>query len=212
MTRRLGGCVLALVLGGCAAHDAAGRRVRTPNVRFDERSISGVNVSYRMEQDGTWAGPGGDRYRRDGDEIVKVGASPSTPSLIRPSGSVRIERRPDGVSYQPSWPGSVAWTFVTEDGKPLPESLEVPLYLLTRIELTGQQVDLRTPHSELAGIPLPPDCGLVLFDLRGRQVAGWAASKGARCPDPYYPEGALQRLVEARNETWETQLRPDHPG
>jgi len=117
-----------------------------------------------MEQDGTWAGPGGDRYRREGDEIVKVGASPSTPSLFRPSGSVKIGRRPDGVGYRPSW----------------------------ALRHRGRQA--------------------VLFDLQGRQVAGWAASKGARCPDPYCPEGALQRLVQSRNETWETQLRSDHPG
>jgi len=84
----------------------------------------------------------------------------------------------------------------------------VPLYLLTRIELDGQWVNLRTPHSELAGVPLPPDCALVLFDLQGRQVAGWAASKGASCPEPSYPAGALPRLVEARNEVWQTQYRP----
>ncbi len=200
------GCA-ALLVEGCAAHDSAGRRIRTGDLRFDSRSITGLNTSYRLEQDGSWAGSGGDRYQRIGDEISKVGASPSTPSLIRPSGSVRIQRRPDGLVYAPSWPGSSTWTFVTEDGSPIPAELEVPLYLVTQLGLTGQWVDSRTPHSELAGVNLQPDCALVLFDLQGRQVAGWVASKGAACSEPHYPKDSLSRLVQARNEVWETQLR-----
>ncbi len=47
---------LVALLAGCAAHDSAGRRIRTGDLRFDERSISGVNVSYRRNPDGTWAG------------------------------------------------------------------------------------------------------------------------------------------------------------
>ena len=204
---RVPACVLAMPVTACAAHDSAGRRIRTGDVRFDEQSIVGQSFSYRLDSEGNWSG-GGSQYRRQGDDLVKVGASNSTPSLIRPTGSVRIERRPDGLRYVPSWRGSTTWTFVTEDGKPLPEALELPLYLLTRIELDGQWVNLRTPHSEVAGVPLPPDCALVLFDLQGRQVAGWAASKGASCPEPSYPSGALPRLVEARNEVWQTQYRP----
>ncbi len=112
------------------------------------------------------------------------------------------------MRYVPSWPGGARWTFLTEDGKPLPDDLEVPPYLMTQLELTGQWVGARQPHSEKAGIDLPPDCGLVLFDLGGRQVAGWVASRGAACPEPFYPRGVRAELEQARNEVWETQFRP----
>ena len=202
--------VAATVLfGGGCAHDAEGHRVRSSTVRFDERSVSGPNISYTLEEDGTWAGMGGDRYALEGSEIRKVGAGfDHTGALIRPSGWVDIERRPDGLVYEPSWPTSTIWTFLTEDGQPIPRNLEVPLYLTARLGLSGAWVDLHVPGSEEAGVELKPDCALVLFAIQGRQVAGWAARKGAVCPEPRYPgRDALARLVAVRNEVWESPYR-----
>ena len=182
----------AVLFGSGCAHDAEGHWVRSSTVRFDERSVSGPNISYTLEVDGTWAGMGGDRYALDGSEIRKVGAGfDRTGALIRPSGWVDIERRPDGLVYEPSWPASTLWTFVTEDGQPIPRNLEVPLYLTARL-----------------GVELKPDCALVLFELQGRQVAGWATRKGAVCPEPRYPgRDALARLIAVRNENWESPYR-----
>jgi hypothetical protein len=46
----------AVLLGSGCAHDAEGHRVRSSTLRFDERSVSGPNLSYTLEEDGTWAG------------------------------------------------------------------------------------------------------------------------------------------------------------
>jgi hypothetical protein len=57
-------------------------------------------------------------------------------------------------------------------------------------------------------VELKPDCALVLFELQGRQVAGWAARKGSVCPEPRYPgRDALARLVADRDEVWESPYR-----
>ncbi len=202
------GVALALVSAGCA-HDSEGRWVRTGRIRFDARSVSGPGVMYSLGDDGTWAGMGGDRYVRDGDAIRKVGAFGPTPSIIRPSGEIRIERRPDGLVYTPSYLGAPIWTFVTEDGRPIPQEMEIPLYLTARLGLDGAWINQWTPGSELAGIPLESDCGVVLFDLQGRQVAGWVANQGETCPAPRYPgRDALARVVTYRNEVWESPARP----
>ena len=208
MSRSIIAVAVVLLAIGCA-HTADGHRVRASTVRFDERSISGPNISYTLEVDGTWAGMGGDRYALEGSEIRKVGAGfDHTGALIRPSGWVDIERRPDGLVYEPSWPTSTIWTFLTEDGQPIPRNLEVPLYLTARLGLSGAWVDLHVPGSEEAGVELKPDCALVLFAIQGRQVAGWAARKGAVCPEPRYPgRDALARLVAVRNEVWESPYR-----
>ncbi|HUM12514.1 MAG TPA: hypothetical protein VLT82_16325 [Myxococcaceae bacterium] len=208
--------VLALVLSffaaGCAHYNSQGRAVRVGSVRFDARSVSAPNIVYTLEDDGTWAGMGGDRYQRLGDDLRKVGAFSPTPSLIRPSGWVTIDRRPDGLMYTPSYPGGAIWTFVTEDGRALPADLEIPLYLAAGIGLSGQWIDLHTPASEQAGIPLEADCATVLFDIEGRQVAGFVGRQGTACPEPRYPgREALARLVAARNEVWESPARPLPP-
>lgn len=202
------GLSLAFLTAGCV-HDSAGHRVRTGQTRFDASTLTGPHASYSLESDGTWAGIRGDRYERDGDDIRKVGAFAPTPSLIRASGSVRIDRRQDGVTYTPSYLGGAIWTFVTEDDQPIPADLEVPLYLAARLGLPGQWVNLWTPGSEKAGVQLEADCGLVLFDVQGRQMAGWVSRQGAVCPRPRYPgRDALARLVNDRNEIWETPVRP----
>lgn len=199
----------AVLVGSGCAHDAEGHRLRSSTVRFDERSVSGPSIFYTLEEDGTWAGMSGDRYALEGSEIRKVGAGfDHTGALIRPSGWVDIERRPDGIVYEPSWPISTIWTFVTEDGQPIPRNLEVPLYLTAQLGLSGAWVNLHVPGSELAGVELKPDCAVVLFELQGRQVAGWATRKGAVCPEPRYPgRDALARLVAVRNEVWESPYR-----
>ena len=202
------GAALAMVAAGCA-HDSQGHWIRTARIRFDARSLSGPGLMYTLEDDGTWAGMGGDRYAREGDAVRKVGAFGPTPSIIRPSGEIRIDERPDGLVYTPSYLGAPIWTFVTEDGQPIPKDLEIPLYLAARLGLDGAWINLWTPGSEKAGIPLEPDCGTVLFDLQGRQVAGWVANQGAACPEPRYPgRDALTRLVADRNEVWESPERP----
>jgi hypothetical protein len=208
MNRSLIAVAAVLLASGCA-HDAEGHRLRSTSVRFDERSISGPGFVYTLEDDGAWAGSNGDRYRLDGDEIRKVGAGfDKTGYLIRPAGWVDVERRPDGLVYTPSWPTSIMWTFVTEDVQPIPRDLEAPLYLTSRIGLEGAIVDFRSPGSEQAGIELKPDCGVVLFDLKGRQVAGWAVRKGSVCPEPRYPgKDALARIIAVRNEVWQSPYR-----
>ncbi|HVP63156.1 MAG TPA: hypothetical protein VMT11_21550 [Myxococcaceae bacterium] len=203
------GMVLVFVAAACAHQDSEGHRVRTGSVRFDARSVSAPNIVYTLEDDGTWAGMGGDRYERLGDDLRKVGAFSPTPSLIRPSGWVTIDRRPDGLMYIPSYLGAPIWTFVTEDGRPLPADLEVPLYLAARLGLSGHWIDLHTPGSEQAGIPLEADCSVVLLELRARQVAGFVGRQGAACPEPRYPGlDALARLAAVRNEVWESPERP----
>jgi len=201
------GLSLLLVASGCA-HDSEGRRIRTNSISFDEHSVrNGVGVLYTLAEDGSWAGSPSNRYVRVGDEIQRVGSFGG--GLIRPAGSVAIERRPDGVQYVPSWPSGRIWTFVTADGQPIPGNLEVPLYLVAQIGLTGTWIGLHNPHSELAGVPLQPDCQTVLFDLGQRKVAGWVALQGAACPEPRYPgPEAEARVVAARNEVWEPQFRP----
>jgi len=208
-TKRLLGCALLLAATGCASYDSQGYRLRTTTTRFDAQSVTSPLASYTLESDGTWAGLRGDRYEKVGDDIRKVGAYGPTPSLIIPSGWVSIERRPDGLSFSPSYLSAPNWIFVTEDGGPIPQELEVPLYLATVLGLDGQWVDLWTPGSEAAGVPLQADCGMVLFDLKGRQVAGWMSRTGAVCPAPSYPgRSTLARLSSTRQEIWESPQRP----
>jgi len=203
------GATLAFVVAGCAHYDAQGRAVRTGPARFDAKSVTAPGTSYTLQQDGTWAGLGGDRYLMVGDDIRKEEAFGPTPSLIRPSSYVAVDRRPDGLSYTPSYPGGRIWTFVTEDGGPLPRDLEVPLYLAAQLGLSGQWISMHVPGSEVAGIPLDPDCSIILFDIQGRQVAGWVARQGAVCPTPrYLGSEVLARLNGERNEVWESSARP----
>jgi len=203
------GAVLAFVVAGCAHYDQQGRAVRTGAARFDAQSVSAPGVVYTLESDGTWAGIGGDHYLRVGDDLRKEGAFGPTPSIIRPSGWVTIDRRPDGLMYIPSYPGGRIWTFVTEDGEPIPADLEIPLYFASQLGLGGHWIDITTPGSEQAGIPLGPDCSAVLFDLQGRQVAGFVARQGGACADPRYPgKQTLAKMISVRNEVWESPERP----
>ena len=213
MTRtQLLGAALAFVVAGCAHYDAKGRAVRTGPARFDAHSVTAPGVAYTLQEDGTWAGLEGDRYVMVGDDIRKVGAFSPTPSLIRASSYVAVDRRPDGVSYTPSYPGGRIWIFITEDGGPLPQDLEVPLYLAAQLGLSGQWISMQVPGSEVAGIPLDPDCATVLFEIQGRQVAGWVERQGAVCPAPrYLGSDVLARLNGERNEVWESSARPFPP-
>jgi hypothetical protein len=200
--------VSVVAIAGCAAHDAQGREVRTGPARFDAQSVTSPKAAYSLAGDGTWGGLLGDRYERVYDAIRKVDGFSGTPSLILPSGNVRIERLPDGVMYVPSYYSAVVWIFVTEDGNPLPENLEVPLYLATRLGLGGQWINVLDPADD-AGLRVDADCGLVLFDIQGRRVAGWLNRRGAVCPAPKYPgKETLAHLVQARNEVWESPDRP----
>jgi hypothetical protein len=210
--RHVFGVMLAFVAAGCAHYDNKGRMVRTGPARFDAQSVSAPGTVYTLAADGTWAGISGDRYELVGDDLRKVGAFGPTPSLIRPSGWVTIDRRPDGLMYLPSYPGGRIWTFVTEDGQPIPAELEIPLYLAAQLGLGGQWIDMYTPGSEQAGVPLESDCATVLFDIQGRQVAGFVGRQGAACPDPSYPgKQVLAKLNSVRNEVWESPARPPPP-
>jgi len=52
----------------------------------------------------------------------------------------------------------------------------------------------------------------VLFDIQGRQVAGWVARQGSVCPAPrYLGAEVLARLNGERNEVWESSARPFPP-
>jgi len=200
--------VSVVAITGCAAHDAQGREVRTGPARFDDQSVTSPKGAYSRAGDGSWGGLLGDRYERVYDAIRKVDGFSGTPSLILPGGNVRIERLPDGVMYVPSYYSAAVWIFVTEDGNPLPENLEVPLYLAARLGLGGQWVNVLDPADD-GGLRVDAECGLVLFDIQGRRVAGWLNRRGAVCPAPKYPGGeTLAHLVKARNEVWESPDRP----
>jgi hypothetical protein len=73
----------------------------------------------------------------------------------------------------------------------------------------GHRVNIWPPAEDDRGPQLEPDCGLVLFEMRGRQVGGWVARQGAECPAPASPgRETLARLVYSRNEVWESPVRP----
>ena len=210
--RHVFGVMLAFFAAGCAHYDNQGRAVRTGAARFDAQSVTAPGVAYTLESDGTWAGIDGDRYELVGDDLRKVGGFAPTPSLIRPSGWVTIDRRPDGLMYIPSYLGGRIWIFVSEDGQPIPAELEVPLYLAAQLGLGGQWIDIHTPGSEYAGIPLAAGCSTVLFDVQGRQMAAFVASQGTACAEPRYPgKQALAKMISVRNEIWETPARPPPP-
>lgn len=202
------GLALAVVTAGCA-YDSSGRRIRNGAARFDAKSVSSPKTVYTLEGDGSWAGLHGDRYERVGDQIRKVGAFSSTPSLIRPSGWVEIEHLPDGLVYTPSYYSTGIWTFVTEDGKPLPADIEVPLYLATQLGLGGQSVNVWKQADDDSAPELESGCGLVLLEIQGRHVAGWVSQQSAICPAPTYPaRPTVATLNKRRGEVWESPARP----
>ena len=49
----------------------------------------------------------------------------------------------------------------------------------------------------------------MLFDLQGRQVAGFVARQGGACAEPRYPgKATLMKMISVRNEVWESPERP----
>jgi hypothetical protein len=195
-----------LVLLGAAvtacAHDSEGHAVRTGKARFDAQTVTGPTGSITLNDDGSW---GSSRIRRVGNQLQ----SEFIGGFNHYGGYVQVDDLPDGVRYTPSFYSGPIWTFVTEDGKPIPANLEIPLYLAAGIGLGGHWVATWTPAQDDRGPQLQPDCGLVLFEMQGRQVAGWVARQGADCPGPQYPgREMLARLVYGRNEVWESPLRP----
>jgi len=196
----LGGVSLALLVGACA-HDAEEPRIRTGNARFNETSVSSPRVTLTLEKDGSWS----NLYRRVGDRIERVGYP--GPGFIPLHGWVTIEARPNGVTYTPSWLSAPIWTFVTADGNPLPRDLEVPLYFAARLGLGGQWVRLWTGTASNPTEDLVADCGLILFSIKGRHVAGWVGRQGATCPAPVFPP--LEAVAELTfDEVWSPPYRP----
>ncbi len=200
--------VMAALAEGCA-HDSGGHVIREGLARFNATSVgTAAGPLVMLLPDGTW-GLGVTRYIREGDQLRAVGAVHGD-GLMRPYSYVTIATLPDGVRYTPSYQSAPIWTFVTEDGQPIPADLEVPLYFAARIGLGGQWVDIWERPTDDTGPRLVTDCGVVLFELQGgRQVAGWVANNGATCPAPRYPgRETLARLIYTRNEVWESPQRP----
>ncbi len=206
--QRIAAVVSVAAIAGCAAHDAQGREVRTGPARFDAQSVTSPKGAYSLASDGTWGGLLGDRYERVYDAIPQ-GRWVQRDAVAHPS----FRKRSDRASAR--WRDVRAVVllgrgldFVTEDGKPLPENLEVPLYLAARLGLGGQWINVLDPADD-GGLRVDADCGLVLFDIQGRRVAGWLNRRGAVCPAPKYPGSeTLAHLVQARNEVWESPDRP----
>ena len=227
----LAAALLALLATACA-HDSQGRTARTGETRFDETSVSNRKMILALEENGTWS----NRYRRVGDRIQSIGSpwaslgfplgsadQDDSPLIhgapyIPSDGWVTIRTLPNGVSYIPSWVSGGIWTFVTADGHPLPGDLEVPLYLAAKFGLTGQWVRLWSgadsnsftqarPVSVERGSPnFEGPCGLILFTIRERPVAGWVSRQGATCPRPVYP--SLDSLADITfDEVWESPYR-----
>jgi hypothetical protein len=201
--------VVGVVAAGCA-HDSEGHVVRSGKARFDAQTLTSPTVSITINADGTW---GECRIQRVGDQLR--GTCPGTFDRFggyigdHHGGYIQIEDLPDGVRYTPSFTSAPIWTFVTEDGRPIPADLEIPLYLAAGIGLGGHWVELWTPAQDDRGPQLLIGCGQVLFEIRGRQVAGWRATQGASCPAPVYPgRETLARLIDDRNEVWLSPVRP----
>jgi hypothetical protein len=194
--------VVAVALTAGCAHDPEGHEIRTGNVRFDAHSVSDPNGLFAtLNSDGTW---GPFRLQRVGDQIRG-----EFTGAVGYYGYTQVDRLPNGVMYTPSSYSAAIWTFVTEDGQPIPADLEIPLYLAARHGLGGHWVSIWSPARDFRGPQLKADCGLVLFEMEGRQVAGWVARQGAKCPVPDYPgRELLARLIYTRNEVWVSPLRP----
>ena len=184
----------AVLLGSGCAHDAEGHRVRSSTLHFDERSVSGPNISYTLEEDGSWAGIGGDRYVLDGGEIRKVGAGFGTGGLIRPSGWVDLERRPDGLVYEPCV-AHLDNLDLRHRGRaahpPEPRSPAVSGRAARPVRGVG-----RAPHpgSEQAGVELKPDCAVVLFEKS--RAGRWQGGRLARARS--VPIRAIQGATRSR--------------
>jgi hypothetical protein len=166
-------------------------------LRFDERSVTSPYVSFTRTSDGSWVGLGGERYERDDDTLRSVGSGKFDRPIIRSTGYVRIDRLPNGLVYTPSYATVPVWTFVTEDGKPLPEDLEIPLYLAARIHLSG------------VGYRPPDGCTTLILKVQGRNVAArwWFPDEGPGRCRLVFPEGA----AEAAGQVSETLVQSYRP-
>jgi len=191
---RLVGITAWAFLAACA-HQTDEWPTRTGVLRFDEKSVTSPYVSYSRTSDGSWAGLNGERYERVGDTLRATGSpSPRHHPVIYPTGFVRIERLPNGLVYTPSYDTVPVWTFVTEDGNPLPEDIEIPLYLAARIHLSG------------VGYKGPGGCPALIFQIQDRNVAArwWFPNEGPDQCALVFPEGgaaawtaASENLVQA---------------
>ncbi len=186
--RRLVSITAWAFLAGCA-HQTEEWPTRTGVLRFDEKSVTSPYVSYSRTSDGAFVGLHGERYERVGDTLRATG-SPG-PELPRPiilsTGFVRIERIPNGLVYTPSYDTVPVWAFVTEDGKPLPEAIEIPLYLAARIHLSG------------VGYVAGGTCFSLIFQIQGRNVAArwWFPNDGPDRCALLFPEGGAAAWAAA---------------
>ena len=200
--RPIHGVVLAAaaVVAGCV-HDSEGHLVRTGTVRFDAKSVSTPNQVITLNADGTW----GATRLQVVDDKIQSGFSAVNGGYAH----VQIDRLPNGVTYTPSMHSAPVWTFVTEDGKAIPSDLEVPLYLAAINGMGGHWVNAWKPAENDRGPQLYTACAVLLFEIQGRQVAGWRqAYRGAECPAQIYPgRETLARLIDSRNEVWESPER-----
>lgn len=175
-----------MMAAGCA-HDVQGHPVHAGDVRVAAQSVSTPSGTVTLNSDGTW---GASRVGLVGDQIRSSYAL-GTEGY---HGYVQVKRLPDGIMYTPSDNRLPIWTFVTEDRKPIPADLEVPLYLAASQGLGVQGLGamggivpwVQHPTSNPA-----PDCVVVLMKIQAQQVAGLRARQGAVCPAPEITHASL---------------------
>jgi hypothetical protein len=164
---------------GCV-HNVEGHQLTAGIVRVTAQSVSTPSGTVTLNSDGTW---GASRVRLVGDEIRNSYAL-GTEGYY---GYVQVKRLPDGIRYTPTDNRLPIWTFVTEDRKPIPADLEVPLYLAASQGLGVQGLGTKggiVPWVQHPTSQPAPDCVVVLIEIQGRQVAGLRARQGAVCPAP----------------------------
>jgi len=201
--------LLVLWLGGCV-HGPDGVRQRTGEARFDAQTVTSPTESYSRLSDGSWGGLRGDRYMVQDGALQAVAPFATSGPIIGGATRVWIDRDADGVRFTPTSTRAANWTFVTEDGKGIPADLEVPLYIAAQLGLGGLWVTYHDPDYLEAIWHLGADCSVVVFDLKGRRVAGWLERQGGDpCPAKRFPDAqVLARLEQRRNERWASPLRP----
>jgi hypothetical protein len=201
--------VLVLGLGGCV-HGSDGTRERIGDARFDATSVTTPNESYYLLSDGSWAGSRGDRYIVQDGALQAMAPFATSGPIVGGQTRVWIDREDDGLRFTPTSSRATKWTFVSEDGKAIPRDLEIPLYIAAQLGLGGLWVTYHDPDYLDAVWHLGTDCSVVVFDLKGRRVAGWYERQGGNpCPAPKFPDvQVLARLAQVRNERWASPLRP----
>lgn len=167
-----------MTAAGCA--HVQGPQVHAADVRVDAQSISTPSGTVTLNSDGSWAAS---RVRLVGDQI-RTSFPLGTEGY---HGYVQVKHLPDGVMYTPSEKSLPIWTFVTEDRKPIPADIEVPLYLAASQGLGVKGLGAMggiLPWVQHRATNPAPDCAIVLLQIQGRQLAGLRARQGAVCPDP----------------------------